>query len=170
MILEQLLSTVTWGEVKEALTRLYPSQEDHITEYEEVFTRLIMSHPAINDDDITIIINFEPAEGEDGIDSWDVYGKKPDSNLSYALEFTPRDEWLGFNVDEESLSKMPAAEFVAHCMWEMTFCGFDEAEVEEFLDDLHEKLEETESSPKDQYVTWDELRKELEDIINEGDE
>ena len=45
---------------------------------------------------------------------------------SYAIEFMDWSDWLGSNVVEKSVEKLGSVIFVAECLKEMTFLGFEE--------------------------------------------
>lgn len=49
--------------------------------------------------------------------------------VTYALELTPWDEWLGMDVDEVALQEVDHGVLLANCLYEMTFVGFDEEKV-----------------------------------------
>lgn len=49
--------------------------------------------------------------------------------ISYALEFKSWSKWLSMTVDDKSLSECGESNFIAHCLWEMTFCGFEERQI-----------------------------------------
>lgn len=52
-----------------------------------------------------------------------VFGKKTDDKVSYALDFTPWSEWLTFKIHSKTVSTYSHDEIVAHCLWEMTYYG-----------------------------------------------
>ena len=64
------------------------------------------------------------------------------SEVSYALEFTPWAEWLGMEIDPASLAEFGEEGVIAHCLWAMTFVDFDETLIQTFRDDLMAKVDE----------------------------
>ncbi len=62
--------------------------------------------------------------------------------MSLAIEFTPWNEWLGMDVSPESLSEFNELEIIAHCLYEMTFVGYGEEEIQAELDKINESAEE----------------------------
>ena len=63
---------------------------------------------------------------------------------SYAFEFSPWNEILGYEVDMQNACEVGAAALCAAVLWEMTFFGLDEAQVEEERRKLDELLREAE--------------------------
>jgi len=75
------------------------------------------------------------------------------SEISYAIEFTPWDEWLGMDISEETLEQFPYEEIIAHCFWEMTFVDWSPDEIKKKSDELEAQVKEIEE------VGIDELKK-----------
>lgn len=61
---------------------------------------------------------------------------------TYALDFLPWEEWLGYYCNQLDLEKHGETAFIAHCLWEMTFDGFSQEQVKERLDELKERIDE----------------------------
>ena len=57
---------------------------------------------------------------------------------SYAIEFTPWGEWLGFDVVQKSLDMYGEACFVCECLKEMSFLSFNEDEIQDQFQKLLE--------------------------------
>lgn len=67
---------------------------------------------------------------------------------SYAFEFSPWNEILGYEIDAHNACDVGAAELCAAVIWEMTFFGFDEAQVEVERQKLQEAAREAEEISK----------------------
>ena len=63
---------------------------------------------------------------------------------SYAFEFSPWNEILGYEIDVRNACDVGAAELCAAVIWEMTFFGFDEECVEAERQKLYEAAREAE--------------------------
>lgn len=48
---------------------------------------------------------------------------------TWAIEMTDWREWLGAEIDSDTLSSYHAEELIGHILWEMTFCGFTNEEI-----------------------------------------
>lgn len=57
-------------------------------------------------------------------------------------------------------------EIIAHCLYEMTFVGYDETEIKEQLDAINDRAQEyknlTEEEKKEQTISLEELKKRLD--------
>jgi hypothetical protein len=62
-----------------------------------------------------------------------------DQEMPYALDVTPWEDWLGMQIDPSSLKRFDPAELVAHCLWELTFHGFEPSDIPAFADGLRER-------------------------------
>lgn len=60
----------------------------------------------------------------------------------YAIEYVPWNEWLGMNILQETLDSLSKNEIIAGMLYEMTWSGFTEEEVQSDWNDLVEKFEE----------------------------
>ena len=48
----------------------------------------------------------------------------------YAIEMMPWNEWLGMPVEKKTLKELTPAQIVGYSIWEMTFFGWSEEEVQ----------------------------------------
>lgn len=156
------------------LLNLYPDQKESIDTYRVVFESLQLMEPAMND---MLIVLKECAcdldEEDDSASTYvDVSGRKlipePDSLTdSYALEFVKWENWLGMELAPETLENFTDLEIIAHCMYEMTFCGYDQDEIQDQLTSLNSTAEEYQNlsaEEKEQQTIS------LEDFLKEFDE
>lgn len=64
---------------------------------------------------------------------------------SYAIEFMDWSDWLGSNVVDKSVEKLGSVIFVAECLKEMTFLGFEEERMTEEREELNRRVESIKS-------------------------
>ncbi len=107
------------------------------------------------DSDIRIILEqcFDEESYEES--TVDVSGRKfvPDkSNLteSLAIEFVPRSEWLGISIYERTLKSFNELEIICHCLFVMTFAGFEEAEIQDQLSSLKKSVDDYKNMTEDE--------------------
>ena len=78
--------------------------------------------------------------------------KKERQNLSlpdgYAFEFSPWEEVLGYELNIENAEEIGLPRLAAAVIYEMTFCGFTDEEVEAERQKLREAIEESEAVKK----------------------
>lgn len=65
---------------------------------------------------------------------------------SYAFEFSPWKEILGYEICEESLKEIGEIPFFAAIFYEMTFCGFEEEDIQEEKNIIIERKEEVDKA------------------------
>jgi hypothetical protein len=168
MILKKLLQTNSWLSVSAILLELYTEQEKNISGYEELYEKLLF----MNAEDSEITICVENVEDDfDGEQYVDVCGKylfpkNEEEEYSQAIEFTAWNKWLGMEISEESLQSFTELEIIAHCLFEMTFVGFEEEEIQEKLNALEQDVEEyknmTDEEKKANKTSLEDIFKDLE--------
>lgn len=199
MKLKELLSEVPWSDVKESLLQLYKVSEKELLSYNSIYRRLQIMESV--ESAMRIFVEFiEPtADGfvEEGY--WNVFGKdgslvkdcddfkhfadrvteeEANKEQTFAIEFTPWQEWLGMTVSDETLNnnELTRADIVAHSFFEMSFISYDEKEIGDKLDDLKDRVEKvkgmSEEELKKHSINMDELHKRIEkwkDKLNNDD-
>lgn len=140
--LKELFLQTTWKQVLESLKRYYledVDDEESELMFEYVYVKLCNMKPVTRNDNMIIDIRWikhnELSKGY-----YDVSGFKDETY--YALDFTPWAEWLGMKVNERLFNQFTNEDIVAHCIWEMTFHGFEEEQIQEKKDDLNRIVEE----------------------------
>ena len=51
------------------------------------------------------------------------------------------DEWLGMEIEAETLEKYSELDILCHCFWEMTWCGYSMEKVKKFRKRLDRTLQ-----------------------------
>ncbi len=136
MILKELLNSLTDQDIIARLHTLYYNDEPDydLTGYRHVLATLRAIEPTSSD--ITIIV-------QEYHEDW---GKGPETSICvdgidsagerWAIEFRPWSEWLGSEVDDMSLYGFGELDFMAHCLWEMTFMGYKEEKIQETWNEI----------------------------------
>jgi hypothetical protein len=88
--------------------------------YEELTTKT----PA-EDEAMTIYIARDKKE-----DIWHVSGFKINREEPFGLSFGSWDEWVSFNVIPQQVKDLGVAHYLAHCIYEITYYGWTEADRE----------------------------------------
>jgi hypothetical protein len=178
MKFRDIIKRNNWLSVEMVLLKLYPDEKKNISGYEEVLSKLKMLEP--KEKDISILVSWE----KDDFDQTDYvnvsgYHNNPkentdEANISLALEFTPWNEWLGMDIDANTLKTFNELEIIAHCLYEVTFVGFEEEEIKAELDKINDAAEEienmTEEERRENLKSWDEIKKEWEDEENDKED
>ena len=185
MKLAGVVEKVSWAETKARLLWNCADSEENMTGYERVFCALRELQPISTSMQIFIRETFregldeEPfteVVGKDGtlnkeLEDFKYLDKGEDSEyanseVEYALEFHPWEEWLGMEVDSATHQKYAYPEILAHCLREMTFMGFDQDTIREEKQGLEGRGEElknmTEEEKKEKLIPLQEMMKRLE--------
>lgn len=132
MKLKQLLLNHSWSDVRNKILEIYPEQLKNIKGYEQLYSHLTqMEEKTIN---MTIQINkyFYDDSEKDAVDLIGYYNDQVpnDPEQQYALAFTPWNKWIGMEINNVTLAEYSQTEIIAHCLYEMTFWGFNEDEIQ----------------------------------------
>jgi len=164
-----LIQNNAWLSIELALLELYPDEKENMAGYQKVFNQLQLLSPTPTE--INIVVKWETDDFDDTkyVDVSGKYNnpKTEEEEFSQALEFTPWSEWLAMGIASESLQNFNALEIIAHCIYEMTFVGFEEEEIQEKIQNIEAETEKyknmTEEERKENTTSLDDLFKDLDD-------
>ena len=171
MKFKDLIRTNFWLSIEMVLLQLYPDEKKNISAYKQIFNDLKFREPVAGD--ISIVLSNEN-DDFDNSSYVDVSGRdnNPKENAdiltdALAIEFTPWNEWLGMDIDKNTLQDFTELEIIAHCLYEMTFIDFEEEEIQAEMDKLKDIADEyknmTEEEKKENTISLDDLLKDLDD-------
>ncbi len=164
-----LIKNNAWLNIELTLLELYPDEKKNIAGYQKMFNQLQLLSPTPTE--ISIVVKWE-TDDFDGTKYVDVSGKynnpkTEEEEFSQALEFTPWNEWLAMKIATESLQDFSELEILSHCLYEMTFVGFEEEEIQEKIQNIEAEAEKyinmTEEEIKENTTSLDDLFKYLVD-------
>lgn len=136
----ELVHSLDLEDIIAALKRLYQGEGESEEGYREVWAKLKVMQP--QQTTMTCVLWQAYSLGEPFEPYVDVSGDDG-SEHSWAIEFRPWSEWLSMPINiDKRLGAMPETEQLAHCLYEMTWAGYDQETVAEHLEDIHEKAEE----------------------------
>lgn len=175
MNLADLIKSNNWLSVEMTLLELYPDQEEMLEEYNLVYEQLKMMETADSDLSIVLTECEENWEGEEASDSYiDVSGvKMGDTNAGperYAIEFQEWKEWLGMEIAQETLENFSALDIISHCLYEMTFVSFDEAEIKERMNEMKASIEELKNMSEEEKSKRTYTLDDIERLFGEDDD
>lgn len=193
MKFRDLLANTDWNEVRSSLTANYPEEKTALEQYQSVFDSLFRLAPRKTKMRICVEEVFrEEIDKEPHVE---VFGKDgtlnkylPDfhhfedaagtefanSETSFALEMVPWEEWLDMELDAATLEAYSGSDIVAHCLWEMTFSGFDQETIKEQRDEIECRARDlarmTEEERRQKLIPWEQVRKKLDGLIDESED
>lgn len=175
MKLQEIIQSNHWLSVELILLQLYPDQIDAIDEYSRVFEYLKGLEPQYNSMKIVLTEHIVEYENE-ALTEIEVSGEETDENgnkISYALEFTKWDKWLGMDISPETITNFTELEIIAHCLYEMTFISYNEEEIQAEFENLNTTIDEikamTEEEPLRNTISLEDLLKSLNNNTSETD-
>lgn len=177
MKFSDILKRNSWLSVELVFLQLYPKEMKNISGYETVFNILKTLGPTETDFSIVVSNEKDDFDNEEYVHV-SGYINHPEDNEdespnSFALEFTNWSEWLGMDLDEKSIKDFTELELISHCLYEMTFLGFDQETIQKEMDKMEKEVDEirnmSEEKRKTKLKSWDDLKKEL-DMEDENEE
>ena len=173
MTFYELIKSQHWLSIEHTLLDLYPDQKEIMEEYRSVFESLLIMQP-VNDEMLIVLTEIEcdtDDECQPKSAYIDVSGRKQKPELnsindSYAIEFVKWENWLGMKIVPETLEKFNALEIISHCLYEMTFCGYEQNEIQEQYASINKSIEDfkhlTEEEKKQTTISFEDFKKSLD--------
>ena len=169
MQFNSLIKTSNWLSVKATLLAIYPEQIESIIAYENVYNKLKLME--LEEVAIDIILTqhhddetFDPSCVE--VSGINLNPNKDDISIGLAIEFTAWKKWLGMGIDKQTLKEFTELEIIAHCLYEMTFAGYDENEIQADFKNIKgikdDYLRMTNDEKQTNTISLNELKKRLD--------
>jgi hypothetical protein len=174
MKFKDLIKSHSWLSIEMTLLNLYPDQKEMVDGYKSVFESLQIMEP-VNNEMLIVLTEYECdiAEENDPKSTYvDVSGRKsvPDTTSiagGYAIEFVKWEKWLGMVLAPETLENFGELEIIAHCLFEMTFCGYEQEEIQEQFDSINRSIDDYKNlssvEKENQTISLEELKKKLDE-------
>lgn len=137
MKFHEIIQCVMYSDVLVALQRVYPS----LTEAQNLgHIYVLQKLKTMPPEESLYILTCKWVEphllSEEGC--WHVYGIDPDDDM-WAIDFIPWAQWLDMECDYDA--NLTPAEFVAHCLYEMTYYGYNEEDVKGEFEKITKQVE-----------------------------
>lgn len=147
----ELISRYTWQEVEPVYLELYPNEIRKRKRTREAFEYIQSLKP----EGCEMRIHLECRDDEEGA-YYDVSGR--DGSLRengqeecYGLFLMDWDEWLGMEIEAETLGKYSELAILSHCFWEMTWCGYSMEKVKK----VRKRLDRISTRKKEDFTPVD---------------
>lgn len=138
--LKNLILETKWKNIEPIILKLYPEYKNDIEGFEMVYLQLKEIQPEESDYIINIEFTTPRFEGDEPY--WDVSSIDKNDNKKYALDFVKWEIWLGSEIAKDVLNKFTNEEIISHCLFEMTFDGFSQNQIQEKKNELIKRIEE----------------------------
>ncbi len=133
MKFKQIIKNQTWQIISSKFLEIYPDAEEDLDGYKSVFEKLLVMTP--EEFDMSIVITHEKDEDQEYFDVSGLHNhpKNEEENYSQGIEFMPWPQWLGMDINKETLEDFSEQEIIVHCLYEMCFVGFSEEEIQKVI-------------------------------------
>lgn len=150
---KDLIILSEWKDVERAMLYYYPDQKYNIPRYKEIFEEFKTMEPGElknrqNEGRLTVSVVTDILDPEENIQSYNVTLEP-----YYSIGMMPWRKILGLEVSEEAQKSFTREEIVAHVLWDFTFYGFYEEDVQGVAKDLNSKIKEIKKAKKIEDVT-----------------
>lgn len=156
LTLKDIILKYSFEEIWEEIIKNYPESDEE--SYKHTWKNL-MSLDSEETDCFLLVDHYIDDLDPEQIEEYDsVHGSYfAEQDITYGLMYVDWKKWLGMRVDNFSILSYGEKTFIAHCLWEMTFLGFDSREI----DIAREELDNI-NYDESQFMPIDELFKEME--------
>jgi len=144
MTFKKLIQSNSWLSIEAILLELYPDEAKNSSGYQDVFEKLLLMKAEDSAIVIVVVHQKDDFDGEEYVDVSGTYKypKNEEEKYSQAIEFTSWNKWLGMDISEESLLNFTELEIISHCLYEMTFIGFEEEDIQEEFKTIENSMED----------------------------
>ena len=134
MILKSIIDRISTDAVIKTIIKCYPNQKKNIEKYRKILCQLKDMKTGNSD----IIIHCDKTKDEylNKEEYFHVYGKKYENPYNIAICYNPWSQWLAFEVHKNCTKDCNEVEFIAHCLYEMTWGGFEEKTIQNNWDKI----------------------------------
>lgn len=147
----ELLGKYSNEQIIESLHKNYNDIVDEA--YLSALEELRELKPSEEVQDVEIHVAFEKDDFDEESDklylSCDGIGPDDDGKIiRWGIEFDTWEEWLAKDIHNKCLEELDELTILAGIMWEMTFNGYTQKDVDDRRDDLMERIKEVEEHPE----------------------
>ncbi len=136
MKLNDLFKKIAIEDILKRMTELYPSQNNE-EGYRKAYSYILKLKP-LDTSDITVCINHVKECSYE----WEhVNGETDLLEFPMGLQFMAWNKWLASEINQEALDNYGELDTVTHCLWEMTFNGFDEETIQNSVKEMDEDFD-----------------------------
>jgi hypothetical protein len=121
------------------MVEIYPDQEEDLDGYMCVFEKLLSINNIPKNSENWHIRIYEYLDGDECYKAVD--GIKDGDEEQYAIEFNPWNNWLSYDITD-AVNKWGDVDSIVYVLYEMTFMGFEESEIQDTFNGIIENVED----------------------------
>ena len=168
MTFKELIQKNSWETLASLFLETYPDSKENKQEYKKVFEELKTMPP--KETDMWLVLKKETSGEEEYVDVAGLHKHPKSEEEKYAqgIEFLSWHNWLDMDIQEETLQTFSEQEILVHCLYEMTYVGFSEEQIQERVRKANQNGGEKEAMTEEDYAeTEAAIRKMFEEIEEE---
>lgn len=153
MTLKKLIDKYETDLVMIRFAELYKEEiEKSIKPFQMVYDHL-KGMKAIPQDEYTLIVEKVADLIDKDITFNDVSAIDEKTKTRVGLDFYEWEHWLACPISEKTLQEYTELDVICHCLWEMTFYGFEEDKIKEIKDELERRVKSIDDGTA-KFVDW----------------
>jgi hypothetical protein len=132
MTFKDIIIQSNFRDVKKSLLQFYPSQTCNINKYANIYRQLIQKEPKRLDIHWMIMIEYTCSILDEKNKCWQIYSVMLDDPFKehFDIKYIPWDQWLSYDMNIKQIKNIGMTNIIAHCLYEMTYYGWDEARIQ----------------------------------------
>ena len=147
----EIISRYTWQEVEPLYLELYPKEKRKRKRAREAFEFIQSLKPVGYEMRIHLEYQDDEEGGYHDVSGRDGSLRENGQEECFGLFLMDWDEWLGMEIEAETLEKYSGLAILCHCFWEMTWCGYSMEKVKKF----RKRLARVSTSKKEDFIAFD---------------
>lgn len=144
MNFQELLRQTAAEDILRCIEEIYPQEKQNLDNFRRVMANLKKQTPNSGANALIRVIQILDADKQHTCEAGVLFAENDDGILA-ALDNLPWSSIIAFTVHQGDLQKIGAARFAAECLYDMTWDGFDEADVQNFWQSLQTDLNNAEN-------------------------
>lgn len=163
MTFKELIQKNTWETLATPFLEIYPEAEENMQGYKMVFEKLKTMNP--KETNMWLVLKKETSGEETYVDVAGLHKHPKTEEEKYAqgIEFLSWYNWLDLDIQKETLQTFSEQEILVHCLYEMTYVGFSEEQIQERVKKINQNREEEEPMTEEDY---EETRKAVMEMLS----
>lgn len=143
-------TTIPLDDILKRMAELYPGQDRNAEGYKLAFAEIIgyctkeppqeLPKGEINITSELLSKQYVLEPDEEDMLIFDISLLKDDT--IYGIEFTPWDEVVNLTISEDTVKHLPVLDIVSHLLYELTFTGYSNSEVQQTAEEMANKAQE----------------------------
>lgn len=152
MKFKELSDKYDWEDIYKRFKKLYPKESrNNLLGYKNILDKVLpLLKPKKPEGGLRIVVHTVPKSKWDKWEYVSVSGANEHGKYDgfWAIEFTPWEQWLAMPIDIQSMLEFKEIDILCHCLWEMTWSGFNQKQIQGEIKELNKRVKQVKKNPK----------------------